>query len=610
MKEALKLFLFCCALFWLISAATLPGHNNIGVQASVAHFRVNSKHFAKTIAELGIALESVHSSDQATVGHANNALIKSRLAYKRIEYFLEYFFFTSSRIYNRAPKNEIEEPNLEYQEPAGFQYIEAMLSDSLPENHRTALQEQIRLLSLSANNLNSLLYQFAGNDRQILESIRLEVIRVISLGITGFDAPLLKSGITESKASLEAIAIALTPYLDQRKHQSGKLRFYLTNSIRYLDEHPDFNSFDRLEFLTENALPLQKQLGIMIRDMNLEMNTYGVLNYAADNLFSYNAFNGQSFPSGSKAISKKEITLGKKLFFEKTLSGNSSKTCASCHNPNHYFMDGLVKSIGFDPAMSVRRNAPTLLYSSLQHSQFWDGRARSLEEQIEIVIKDPLEMNGNMSVALQKINADKTYKKDFREAFGKQKNEGIKEQEIYTALAAYVKTLNLYTSPFDKYMKGNKSAMTTSQIAGFNLFMGKAQCGTCHFAPLFNGLIPPFYTLTEFEILGTTLTDNLAKAAHDPDEGRFSFRPTPFYKGAFKTPTVRNSEMTAPYMHNGAFKSLDTVMEFYNQGGGAGLGLELPNQTLSASKLNLSDQEKQNIIAFLKALTDDTSSLK
>ena len=159
-------------------------------------------------------------------------------------------------------------------------------------------------------------------------------------------------------------------------------------------------------------------------------------------------------------------------------------------------------------------------------------------------------------------------------------------------------------------MNGNKSAMTSNQIAGFNLFMGKAQCGTCHFAPVFNGLIPPFYTRTEFEVLGATLTENLAKAEPDPDEGRFYFRPTPLYKGAFKTPTVRNSEMTAPYMHNGAFKSLDTLMEFYNQGGGAGLGLNLPNQTLSASKLNLTDQEKQDIIAFLKALTDDTSSLK
>ena len=344
--------------------------------------------------------------------------------------------------------------------------------------------------------------------------------------------------------------------------------------------------------------------------MDLEMNKYGVLNYGADNLFSSNAFDNRAFPSGRIGNSKREIALGKKLFFEKKLSGNSSKTCASCHNPGLYFTDGLVKSKGFDPTLTVRRNAPTLLYSSLQHSQFWDGRARSLEEQVEIVIKDPLEMNGDMSVALRKISAHKNYKKDFREAFVKPKNEGIKEREIYAALAAYVKTLNPYNSPFDKYMNGSKSAMTSNQIAGFNLFMGKAQCATCHFAPLFNGLIPPFYKLTEFEILGTTLTDNLAKAEHDPDEGRFSFRPTPFYKGAFKTPTVRNSEMTAPYMHNGAFKSLDTVMEFYNLGGGAGLGLKLPNQTLSSGKLNLSDQEKQDIIAFLKALTDDTSYLK
>jgi cytochrome c peroxidase len=249
------------------------------------------------------------------------------------------------------------------------------------------------------------------------------------------------------------------------------------------------------------------------------------------------------------------------------------------------------------------------LYAKYQHSQFWDGRAKTLEEQIAAVMKDPTEMNGTIETVLDKLNSDKTYRKSFQKAFSKNKKDKIKADELYQAIASYVGTLNPYNAAFDQYIQGNTRALTDDQIAGFNLFMGKAQCATCHFAPLFNGLIPPFYTLTEYEVLGTTKTDHLTRPENDNDEGRFNFLPTKYYKSAFKTPTVRNTAKTAPYMHNGAFQSLDTLMEFYNQGGGAGLGLTFPSQTLSAAKLNLTEKEKKDIIAFLNALTDDLSDL-
>ena len=224
-------------------------------------------------------------------------------------------------------------------------------------------------------------------------------------------------------------------------------------------------------------------------------------------------------------------------------------------------------------------------------------------------MQDSTEMNGTIEAILVKLNSDKTYLKSFQKVFSKNKKDKIKADEIYQAIASYVRTLNPYNADFDQYIQGNTKALTDDQIAGFNLFMGKAQCATCHFAPLFNGLVPPFYALTEYEVLGTTKTDRLNKPEYDTDEGRFNFLPTKYYKSAFKTPTVRNTAKTAPYMHNGAFQSLDTLMEFYNQGGGAGLGLAFPSQTLSAAKLNLSEKEKKDIIAFLNALTDDLSDL-
>lgn len=603
--QLLKIFLLSCSLLVIIVAAASHEKTDIGVAESLAQFRIDSKIFSASITELGDALKNINSAKPETVLHAKKTLIFSRIAYKRIEYLLEYFFFTSSRIYNRAPKNEIEEPYLEYQEPAGLQYIEAMLFDSIPEKNRGKFQEQIRLLSLASNDLNSLLYQFKRNDAQILESVRIELIRIISLGITGFDAPLLKTGIAESEASLKSIQKTLIPYFKLKKSKSDSTSFYLNRSIEYLNKNPDFNTFNRLDFLTENALPLQNYLGKMIRDMDLEINKDGILNYRADHIFSQDAFDTHSFQNNKKTVSQKQIDLGKKLFFETGLSGNSKKSCASCHNPDKYFTDGLAKSIGFETHHFVKRNAPSLLYSSLQHNQFWDGRVKNLEEQIENVMQDSLEMSGKISVIIEKLNADKIYRKTFRKAFSKGRKDNITDHDIYKAIASYIKTLTPFNAPFDKYIEGNKKAMTENQVAGFNLFMGKAQCGTCHFAPLFNGLIPPAYALTEFEIIGTTGTDNLAKPEYDNDNGRFDFRATPFYKGAFKTPTVRNSAVTGPYMHNGAFDSLETLMEFYNQGGGAGLGLTIPNQTLSSAKLNLTEKEKKDIIEFLYALTDD-----
>ncbi|MCF0057046.1 cytochrome-c peroxidase [Dyadobacter sp. CY356] len=609
MERAFKIFIVFGSLACIFMTASFRKKKETGIPKVLQQFRTDSKSFAASISTLDSALQEINSARPQTITSAKKALIRSRVAYKRVEYFLEYFFYTSSRIYNRAPKNEIEEPYLEYQELAGLQYIETMLFDSLPEGHKSEFTEQTKLISLSANDLNALLHEFGGTDTQILEAVRTEFVRVATLGITGFDAPMLKSGIEESLSALESSRKILIPYLEKYNSDVSDLKLYLDRSILYLKQNPDFDTFDRLEFLTTCLFPLQNRFEKWIKTAGLEPDKKGVLNYKAENIFSRNALNEEAFMTEKHNTSRAKITLGKKLFSETLLSGNAQKSCASCHNPQNYFMDGLLKSIGLTSERFAKRNAPSLLYSKYQHSQFWDGRVKSLEDQIENVIQDTLEMNGNIEAILTKLNAEKQYRKSFQKAFFKKQDDIITDKELYRTIASYVRTLNPYNSPFDQYMRGNRNALTENQISGFNLFMGKAQCATCHFAPLFNGLIPPLYKLTEFEILGTTKTDNLEKPENDPDEGRFNFRPIKFYKGAFKTPTVRNAAKTAPYMHNGAFQSLETLIEFYNQGGGAGMGLSVPSQTLSSAKLNLSEKEKNDIIAFLNALTDDLSDI-
>jgi cytochrome c peroxidase len=158
-------------------------------------------------------------------------------------------------------------------------------------------------------------------------------------------------------------------------------------------------------------------------------------------------------------------------------------------------------------------------------------------------------------------------------------------------------------------MRGQTTVLDVSVKRGFNLFMGKAQCGSCHFAPTFFGNAPPFYGISEAEILGVTKQFDTIHPVLDDDIGRFKNMEIDEFKHAIKTSTVRNAALTAPYMHNGGFKTLDEVIEFYNRGGGAGLGLNVPNQTLSSDKLHLTKQDKQDIISFIKSLTD-TSGIR
>lgn len=153
-------------------------------------------------------------------------------------------------------------------------------------------------------------------------------------------------------------------------------------------------------------------------------------------------------------------------------------------------------------------------------------------------------------------------------------------------------------------MRNNKQTLTNTEKNGFNLFTGKAKCASCHFIPLFNGLVPPVFTETESEVIGVPKTPNKKSPEIDPDFGKFLFTTASIHKYSFKTPSLRNIALTAPYMHNGVYTTLEDVMEFYNNGGGKGLKIDPANQTLPFDRLNLSKKEIADIIAFMKTLTD------
>jgi cytochrome c peroxidase len=587
-----------------------PAGYSPGVEGAVDYFRKAAGEFAVSCTQLRKAVEGPED-----LGALRLRLADARLRYKRIESFLEYFFRSSATIYNRPPKFEAEDGGMEYQEAVGLQLMEALLYAPAPDRH--ALLEQAKAVESSAVDLPALLYELKADDRQLLESLRIELIRVIALDITGYEAPLLKSGIVESRAAMEAIEMQLRPYLDGGKRADSVGR-YLGICLDLLKG--DFDGFDRVRFLREAALPLQRQLGLFIREKGLQLNTTKTLNYAAEDIFSPDAFLVRKFPGGTAeaggaADSAELAARGRRLFFDSSLSGNGRKSCASCHNPSRAFTDGLPVSIGLDGHERLDRNAPTLLYSAYQFSQFWDGRVKSLEEQIRTVLHNPREMGATT----------------------------VREGDV-AAIAAYVRSLHPMNSLFDRYIRSgpgdegglrgrgalsdgslSAGALSAGARRGANLFMGKAQCATCHFIPFFNGLIPPDYAVSEFEVLGTTegddfghprlsgLGDGLRLSGRGDglrlsrDSGRYGAYPLPFFRGAFKTPTVRDAALTAPYMHDGGFRSLETVLQFYNAGGGAGMGLSVPDQTLSSDSLRLSTGEMNDIILFIRTLTDSLS---
>lgn len=282
-----------------------------------------------------------------------------------------------------------------------------------------------------------------------------------------------------------------------------------------------------------------------------------------------------------------KVELGKQLYFDGRLSKNGAISCAFCHNPGTGWADPRQTSIGIGGGVGGRQS-PTVLNTAFNHLQFWDGRARSLEEQAIGPIHNPIEMGETHEAVVAKLNRIKGYQQQFRAVFGTE----VSLQGIAEAIAAYERTVISTNSAFDKYVLGDSNAMAESAVRGMALFKGKARCILCH-----NG---PNFTDNQFHNLGVPQIGPLKE-----DLGRYYVSQAVRDKGAFKTPTLRSITETAPYMHDGAFKTLEEVVEFLNNGGGA-------NSNLSPmmKPLNLSAEEKTDLIAFLKALTGEAIKIQ
>jgi cytochrome c peroxidase len=285
------------------------------------------------------------------------------------------------------------------------------------------------------------------------------------------------------------------------------------------------------------------------------------------------------------------IALGRRLYYDKQLSGDDTVACSHCHNPDLYFTDGRPVSLGVGGKTGTR-NAPTVLNAAFQPVQFWDGRATSLEDQAGGPIQNPVEMNQSHDVMVAKIGRMKDYQSAFDKAFGK---GPITAHKVVQAIASFERTLLSGNSPFDRYQYGgDKTAMPESAIRGLAIFRDKTKgnCVTCHtiqdqFALFSDG---------KFHNLGAGLdADGNLK-----DQGRYNETHLDADRGAFRTPTLRDVAKTAPYMHDGSLKTLKDVVDFY-----VGGGTSNPYRDKDIKELKLSGPERADLVAFLEALTGD-----
>lgn len=302
-----------------------------------------------------------------------------------------------------------------------------------------------------------------------------------------------------------------------------------------------------------------------------------------------------ALPEIRDGFSPQEIDLGRYLFFDPALSSNGTISCATCHDPNKGFGDGLPTSKGMGD-YTLHRAAPTLWNVAYLKSFFWDGRAHTLEEQMKGPLFDKNEMANTPENLINSLNAIDNYRFLFAEAFpDRNKNDSISLNEIYSSLAAFQSSLISLNSKYDRYAHGYHKALNQNEIEGLNIFRSfVARCAECH--------TPPLFTNQQIAVLGAPEPDGLP---FDPG-AEIPFKDKTL-RGGFKIPTLRNIEKTAPYMHSGMFPSLRETVQFYNDGRGHAVP---ENEDLILHwhiwEPNLTDYELDRVVDFLKTLTDES----
>lgn len=546
-----------------------------------------------------------------------SALHQNRQTLKTLDFWLRYFEPVAYRKLNGPLPVEWETEVFEKFEPpykrkgSGLTLAELYLDEPVVRNDslQTLIDESIdSLATFEADSITSQL----GSFEHFFLANRMFLLNLSAIYTTGFECPDTSQIIPELRSMLHAVKIIYTRYNESFPQYPLSQEYLLLYDklLTFADQQPlAYSAFNHFGFIRDYVNPLFRLTQAQIRDLNIYSTNYNdyALSNDCNSIFDKSLFISQNTKGIFSLVEDPEILseikkAGKLLFYDPVLSGNNKRSCASCHKPTEYFTDTtLATPLRFDGNGNLPRNTPSLINSIFNHLSMLDGKHISLQGQARDVIQNPDEMNSTEQEVVKKVMSCAAYKtafKKFVKYTPEEKNVSL--SHIVSAITYYYADFSHYYSPFDDAMNEGR-AVDPEAIRGFNLFMSKAQCATCHFVPHFNGVKPP-YIGSEFEVLGTPADVQYKKLSED--KGRYGINPAEETLHAFRTGTVRNAAFTHPYMHNGVFRTLDELVDFYDGGGGAGRGLNVPNQTLASDSLKLSTQEKKELIAFMQSLTE------
>lgn len=544
-----------------------------------------------------------------------------RIELKAIDFWLRYLEPISYKLINGPLPVEWETEVFEkFEKPykrlgAGITLAQLHLDeDSIS---KTKLVELVRTSERTIKTFyqDSIIYNLKKPDHFFFCN-RLFLLNLAAIYSTGFECPNTQQIIPELKSMVSNVRNIYTvfnrSFNNTRLTDDYELKY--NQLIQFLNtQSNNYENFNHFEFIRNYINPLFVINQSLILKYHLKSNNnqdYS-LNSKATSIFSKSLYHSQNTKGVYSRISDQNVlsqveALGKLFFYDPILSGNNMRSCASCHKPNEFYTDtNFQTSLHYDRVQRLTRNTPTLINSNFNHLLMLDGKHITLQNQTKDVMTNKNEMSSTEKELLEKILSCSDYKKALKKLLKYTPQEPeISIEHVSSAITYYYSKFSKHSSRFDFAMNLQKE-LSRNEEQGFNLFMSKAQCGTCHFVPQFNGVKPP-YVGSEFEVLGVP-KDTLYKEPSE-DVGRYEVNPTNETHRAFRTGTIRNSSKTKPYMHNGIFKDLNQVIEFYNGGGGSGRGLNVSNQTLSGDSLHLTNTEKLNLIAFIQSLDEDVPS--
>ncbi len=601
----------------VVAITGLSWSDNEGSTAYEGEYRA---HLLRLHERGALLLSAIEENDLTTpegLAKVNDALTLARVDMKHADFWLRYLNPLAQKSINGPLPVEWEtEVSEKDGKPyrrvgAGFTLVAGYLEEPGFQKDSLLRLVQAAINGTDAFSADSTTAQLAEHHHFFLCN-RLFLLNLAAIYTTGFECPDTALVIPELRSMMAAVR-GIYGSFNSSSPSTPITEDYLAKydaALAFVNAQPSSPwRFDHFNFISDHVNPLFAMNQGFINDYKVSSASFvdHALSDASTSIFAKDLYYAQDTKGIFRRVQDvgtlaRIDALGKQLFFDPLLSGNNERSCASCHLPDQFFADTTaVTAISFNHQGKLARNTPSLVNAPMNQLLMLDGKLTTLQEQAMTVMAEPTEMGAAHGDVLAKVMNCPDYRTELQALL--KATPQVKEvsmEHVVSAITIYYGKFSAYRSPFDEAMDAG-GTISPDAHAGFNLFMSKAQCATCHFVPQFNGVKPPFVG-SEFEVLGTP-SDSTGTALSN-DLGRYGVNPAPETHRAFRTGSLRNNQYTGPYMHNGAFRTLDQVIDFYDAGGGAGHGLDVPNQTLSSDSLHLTPLEKRQLRVFMNSLTE------